>query len=233
MIPNRLLAAKGFDRTLVVMFRLLPFLLLLGLGSSTAFAQTERSVLPLGDSITAGGKHFTCYREFLVPALAEHNIRFIGPNRDKTSAHAGYGGKNTGFLRNKIDAIYKAHRADIVLIHAGHNNFAKDKPVPRVIEDTEAIIKTIRKTNPKAVILLGQVITSGKLPKYSYIPELNRELATLAERLAKQGVDITLVDHATGFDWKTDTVPDKVHPNAAGAKKMADAWAKALVPKLK
>jgi lysophospholipase L1-like esterase len=43
------------------------------------------------------------------------------------------------------------------------------------------------------------------------------------------------VDHATGFDWKTDTTKDKVHPNAQGAEKMASKWFEALekLPQLK
>ena len=39
-----------------------------------------------------------------------------------------------------------------------------------------------------------------------------------------------MVDQATGFDWKTDTVDDHVHPNAAGAAKMAARWLEALMP---
>ena len=102
----------------------------------------KKTILALGDSITQGGKSFTCYRQILVPQLKAKglNVEFIGPNKDATSAHAGYGGKNTGFLLSNIDKIYSKYPADIVLIHAGHNNFAKDKPIPKVIKNTEAII---------------------------------------------------------------------------------------------
>jgi lysophospholipase L1-like esterase len=190
------------------------------------------TVLTLGDSITAGGSSFSCYREFLVPALEKRGVRFIGPQRDTISAHAGYGGRNSAFLRDKIGEIYRAHPADFVLIHAGHNNFAESNPVPRVVADTVSIVETIRDINPGAVILLGQVIPSGKLPKYSYIPELNRELATLAARLKGRGDGIVVVDHADGFQWERDTVDDKVHPNTLGAKKMAGKWMDALSPLL-
>jgi acyl-CoA thioesterase I len=216
-----------------MMKQILPAILcLLGVLVAEAKPKDAPTILALGDSITAGGKSFSCYREFLVPELEKKGFRFIGTAKDKTSAHAGYGGRNTGFLRTRIGKFYTAHPADIVLIHAGHNNFAKNKPVPRVIADTEAIIQTILKINPNAMILLGQVITSGKLPKYSYIPELNRELATLQTSLGKTGHHIVLVNHADGFDWKTDTVADKVHPNAKGARKMAAKWLEALQPLL-
>lgn len=192
------------------------------------------TILCLGDSITEGGKTFVSYRQILVPQLREKNIacKFIGPDRDSTSAHAGYGGKNTHFLATISSKIYSRYPADIVMIHSGHNSFSKDKPVPGIIRDTETIISNITKLNPNVHILLAQVITSGKLPKYSYIPELNKELDSLAVRLTKRGHNIILVNQADGFDWKTDTIKDQVHPNAAGAKKMADKWLVALLPAL-
>lgn len=202
--------------------------------ATIALAETTPTILALGDSMTAGGKSFVCYREVLVPELRKKKIavRIIGPRADAVSAHAGYGGKSTGYLLSISKNIYKKYPADIVMIHSGHNSFSKDKPVPGMLRDTEAIINNIRKINPEVHILLAQVIPAGKLPKYSYIPELNQELATLATRLLKEGVRITLVNQAEGFDWKVDTVKDKVHPNAAGAKKMSNKWMAALLPAL-
>lgn len=196
----------------------------------SALAGETPTILALGDSITGGGKTFVCYRQVLVPQLREQGAayEFIGPIEDATSAHAGYGGRNTKYLRSISKAVYQKYPADIVLLHSGHNSFSKDRPVPGMVRDTEAIIKTISEINPNVRILLAQVIPSGKLPKYSYIPELNKELKSLAARLSKDGYHVLLVDQATGFDWKTDTVSDKVHPNAAGAKKMADRWMDAL-----
>lgn len=199
---------------------------------SASVMAAPKTVLALGDSITAGGRPTSCYREYLAPALKKHGVSFIGPQQDTFSAHAGYGGRNSGFLREKIEEIYRAHPADLVLIHSGHNHFAKDRPVPEIIADTRAMIRSILRINPNAVILVAQVIPSGKLPKYSYIPELNRELGALAKRLNGNPGRIIAVDQAEGFDWKTDTFEDHVHPNPAGAKKMAERWMEALEPLL-
>lgn len=208
-------------------------LAIISTASISALAGDATTVLAFGDSITAGGNRFVCYRQVLVPELLKRGSRFqfIGPKEDTTSAHAGYGGKSTKSLRDLSKDIFSAYPADIVMIHSGHNSFSKDKPVPGIIRDTEAIIETARAANPEVKILLAQVIPAGKLPKYSYIPELNKALASLASRLSKRGYKIVLVDHADGFDWETDTVSDKVHPNAAGAKKMADKWLSALLAK--
>jgi lysophospholipase L1-like esterase len=191
----------------------------------------ETTILPLGDSIT---QQATSYRKFLVPELKKRSfdVRFVGPNRDAISAHAGYGGRNTAAILNMVDKIYAQHPADVVLLHSGHNSFAKDKPVAGIIRDTEAIIRKIHAANPKATVLLAQVITAGKLPKYSYIPDLHAKLAILSKTLAGDGIKVVLVDQATGFDWRTDTVKDRVHPSPSGAIKMADNWLQALEPLL-
>jgi lysophospholipase L1-like esterase len=190
------------------------------------------SIICIGDSITGGGKTFTCYRQLLVPAIRkmELDTRFTGPNEDSTSKHAGYGGRNTAYIRSHIQEIYTTHQADIVLLHSGHNSFNKDIPVPGIINDTEAIIKTIYGINPQVIILLAQVIPAGKLPKYSYIQELNLELAKLHKRLDSEKYSIQLINHEEGFNWTVDTIEDKVHPNPTGAKKMADKWMQALKP---
>jgi len=197
----------------------------------SALAGETPTVLALGDSITGGGKNFVCYREVLLPELRKKGVavEFIGPKKDASSAHAGYGGKNTKYLLSISKDIYRKYPADILMLHSGHNSFSKDKPVPGIVRDTEALLENVREINPNVTILLAQVIPAGKLPKYSYIPELNKELEALTTRLSKGGFNIVLVKLANGFDWKTDTVSDKVHPNAAGARKMADKWMDALL----
>ena len=193
------------------------------------------TILSLGDSITAGSSGFSTYREFLVPALREQgfNVRFIGPNEDAHSRHAGYGGRNSRAIRSVVESAYKEYRADIVLLHSGHNSFSENKPIPGIVADTQAMIEHIHEVNPEATVLLAQVIPAGKLPKYEYIPELNDALGKLAEQLRKDGLNVVLVDQEAGFDWKTDTIGDKVHPNAGGARKMSAKWMEALEPILK
>ncbi|MFT5130816.1 MAG: acyl-CoA thioesterase-1 [Rhodothermales bacterium] len=192
-------------------------------------APDRKTILAFGDSITQRG-----YRHALLPKLkeAKASFRFIGPLSDKTSRHAGYGGKNTAHLRSIAERIYRRYPADVVLLHSGHNSFAKDDPVAGIVRDTQVIVETIHGINPDADILLAQVIIAGKLPKYSYIPALNSALAESAKRLRAQGHRVVLVNQAAGFDWRVDTEPDKVHPNSKGAEKIAATWLDPLLAAL-
>src|SRR5690606_32582542 len=131
------------------------------------------------------------YRYPLMHRLLEegYRVRYVGskttyknpefPEMEKL-AHEGYGGKTVQFLAEQIRKSYPKHPADIILLHARHNQFADRQPIPGVIAATRDIITYVRSVNPKVIVLLAQVIPAGKLPKYSYIPELNQELAKLA-----------------------------------------------------
>lgn len=194
------------------------------------------SILCVGDSITAGSRQFSVYREPLAQKLkdAGYEVTFVGPKSSVKNGvrlgHAGYGGKNTEFLNQMFDEIYREYPADILLLHSAHNHFHDQKPVYGIIASLTSIIKKARTTNPEVTVLLATGITSGKLPKYSYIPELNKQMKLLGKRLNTPSQPVVIVDQAKGFNWETDTVADKVHPNAKGAEKMAVKWIEALKP---
>jgi lysophospholipase L1-like esterase len=201
-------------------------------------AARPATIMPLGDSITEGGARFATYRVPLSEKLAAggYAVRFVGsrasPGPRGPLAHEGYGGKTAEYLADNVGRLYKANPADVVLLHAGHNYSSEHKPVERIVAATERIVRVIHSIRGDAVILVRRVIPSGKLPKYAYIPELNAALSKLVDRLKSEQMSVALVDQAEGFDWQTDTVDDKVHPNERGAGKMADGWYKALVPVL-
>lgn len=210
-----------------------------GMPSPPAAGTPEKVVtlMPLGDSITAMRES---YRYPLMRRLldAGYAVAYVGSRKMPPPpryaqmgpmAHDGYGGKTIQFLAERIRLVYPDHPADIVLLHAGHNQFADKKPIPDVVAATREIIAYLRSVNPDVTVLLAQVITSGKLPKYAYIPELNAELARLAAQMDNPRQRVIAVDMAEGWDWRVDTVEDKVHPSPQGAEKMADKWYEALV----
>jgi acetyl esterase/lipase len=199
--------------------------------------QKRFSILGLGDSITQGGESFQCYLFPLWEKLftAGYSFDFIGPNASKcrigTISNSGFGGRNAEYLDAHIDSIYRKYPADIVLLHAGHNHFDTENPIAGIIKAQESIIRKILKINPDATILVAKVIPSGKLPKYSYIPGLNKEIAKMVRQMNSK--QVILVDQAKGFYWEKHTIADKVHPNLAGGEKMAEVWFGALKKILK
>lgn len=186
------------------------------------------SIMGIGNSITEGGSFYT-YLFPLREKLFEtgYDVTFIGPRVTRTHGgdsicHFGFSGKTAEFLDSVIDDVYIQYPADIVLIHAGHNHFYTENPVEGIVNAQRSMINKIRAVNPEVKILLSLVIPSGKLPKYSYIPELNESLAEMVADFNND--NIILVDQASGFDWGKHTVADLVHPNQEGAEIMADTW---------
>jgi acetyl esterase len=190
--------------------------------------QKRFSIMGLGDSITEGSETFQSYLFPLWEKLftAGYAVDFIGPKLSKcrigTLNNAGFGGKNAAYLDAHIDSIYQKYPANIVLLHAGHNHFDTENPVAGIIKAQTSIIHKILKINPSAKILVAQVINSGKLPKYAYLPLLNIAITKMVKDM--NNANILLVDQATGFDWKKYTIADKVHPNIAGSERMAEVW---------
>ncbi|HVJ45750.1 MAG TPA: alpha/beta hydrolase fold domain-containing protein [Luteolibacter sp.] len=202
--------------------------LVLAVFVSQASAQTR--ILCLGDSITEGGSSFKVYRGPLAEKLNKggYDVTFVGPKKDKDGlAHGGYGGRSIEQVCAEYQKFHAEFPTDIVIIHSGHNHSVEQKPVPGILKAAEDMIALARKDNPKVTVLLAKVIPSGKLPKYEYIPDLNQQIGELGKKL-----DVIVVDQETGFDWKTDTVADMVHPNASGAEKMATKFFEALKPEL-
>lgn len=198
---------------------------------------TDRPVriLCIGDSIVEGGPRSGNWRFPLWERLlaSGYFIEYLGSRTTETRIgemrHEGYGGRSVQFLAEHLEHAFPEPAPDIVLIHAGHNNDAATNPVPEMLTATERLILHARAANPHVIVLLAQVIPSLKLPKYSYIPEFNAALPVLTAGLSTADSPIHLVDQATGFDPATDTLDDRVHPNAAGRAKIIDRWFEALI----
>jgi acetyl esterase/lipase len=212
------------------MMRALALLLLAAFMVTVRVEQRVYRLMPVGDSITEGGNTFSNYRYPLWEKLfaAGYIVEYVGSRTSESRVgplhHEGYGGKNAEFLAGALEKSFPTNVADIVLIHAGHNHTNTEAPVPGIVAATESMIRTARGVNPRVIVLVAQVIPSGKLPKYEYIPELNVELAKLAARLDTRTSPVKVVNMTEGFDWRTDTIAERVHPNARGAEKMAQQW---------
>lgn len=226
---------KFFNRILFIRFAICLIFIsgpLLFTARASESTPKRYTILGFGDSITEGGEKFHSYLFPLWEKLftAGYSFDFIGSRESNCRIgklnHSGFSGKNAEYLEAHIDSIYRKYPADIVLLHSGHNHFETENPVAGIIAAQESIIRKILTINPEAKILVAQVINSGKLPKYAYIPELNKQIAKMVHKINLSNV--ILVNQAKGFDWKKMTIEDKVHPNPEGAEKMAEVWFRAI-----
>lgn len=199
--------------------------------------QERFSIMGLGDSITEGSQEFSSYLYSLWEELFSkgYDFDFIGPRKSECRIgelhHCGFSGHTVEFLNEHIDSIYHLYPADIVLLHAGHNHFSAEKPVSGMIKAYKSIIAKLHHIKPGATVFLAMVTPSGKLPKYSYIPELNRAIKKLVS--SYHSSKVVLVDMATGHDYRTMTIADRVHPNKLGRERMAHIWATAIEKRFK
>lgn len=198
------------------------------------FHYDTTTIMGVGDSITQGGgsDEFPSYIEWLKKYLIEDGgtAQFIGPRTTSNSRgvfnHCGFGGKNAQFLDSVIVEIYSAYPAQILLVHCGHNHFSEEKPVDGIVAAQHSIIQKVKRINPSVKVLLSSVISSGKLPKYSYISELNCAIKQLVLQL--DDPNVVFIETDRGFDWTKHTIADKVHPNSEGARVMANNCYEAL-----
>ena len=200
--------------------------------------ENVKRICCIGDSITEGSPgSFFSYRWELDRLLKAKGLRFAfaGKTVDKYGlAHESKCGRTAWETFDRLYMGMGEANPDIIIMHCGHNADSADpRTIASLTRANRAIIAEARAVNPRVTVLLAQVIESGKLPKYAYIPELNRNLVALAKELNMPESPVVTVDLPSVFNWKTDTVADKVHPNEQGATKIAKAFAEALEPFIK
>lgn len=208
-------------------------------------------VLPLGDSITQGGRNdrpeYT-YRYPLYYMLkdAGYPVDFIGSLHaglnadavwpDKNGVpfdldHEGHYGWTTSEVRDNLKGWMTTYPAapDIVLIHLGSNDEHAWSYRRAIIRPLEDIIAMLREKNPHVVILIGHMIANGRNARASR-PLLDE----LAQRISTADSPVVTVPHF--IDWHerpgepgSDTF-DWAHPNPQGQQKMADKWFAAMKP---
>ena len=139
-------------------------------------------ILPLGDSITQGGKtdrpEYT-YRYPLYGMLkaAGYEFDFIGSQTRGLQPgakwpepfdpdHEGHYGWKTASVRDKLPEWMPKWAAppDIALIHLGTNDQKADDHTRAIIEPLQDIIARLRERNPRVVVLVAHLNFNGGAP---------------------------------------------------------------------
>lgn len=234
----------------------MPLACLLSLGLlSVQPAPEPLRILPVGDSITQGGKRERAeytYRLPLQMMLHRAGIPydFIGSqtrglHEDATwpdvaegvpfdPDHDGYYGNKTRVACQKAMKGFEQHGQipDMVLIHLGTNDQKHGDFEQNVGDPLRAFIRFVRKKNPSVVILLGHLNFNEGEPALA----IREVVEDLAAEMHTYGSPVRTVHHYRGWIEQpdrlyTDTF-DWAHPNPKGQEKMARAWFEAMKPYL-
>ncbi|MFW6255449.1 MAG: GDSL-type esterase/lipase family protein [Candidatus Sumerlaeota bacterium] len=225
----------------------------LGMAAEEADTSDPIRILPLGDSITQGGKkdreEYT-YRWPLFKMLKDegYNFDFIG-SMDKglhkdaewpehkgekfDMDHEGHYGWKTDKVRENLAEWMKSYPAppDIVLIHLGTNDQKAGDYENKIAKPLKQIIEMLREKNPEVVVLVGHLnFTGGKAV------EIREIVQKMIDETTTEKSPVIAVHHYEGFNAnpqhpETDTF-DWAHPNPSGQEKMAKKWFEAMKPYL-
>ena len=174
-------------------------------------AQANRVVVAFGDSLTAG---YGIDPSRAFPAVLEGYLR-----RERlpfTMVNAGVSGDTTASALSRLSGVL-ARRPAIVIVALGANDGLRGVPVATMRQNLSRVIRDVQGSGAR-VILCGM----EALPLYgwTYTLDFHNAFVELAREL-----DVPLVPFfmASIVGHENLLLGDRVHPNAEGARVIADA----------
>src|SRR5437762_1781922 len=183
------------------------------------------TIVALGDSLTAG---FGLSRKQAWPALVAEKMRDAGYEFDVVNAGSS-GDTTTGGLR-RLPAILRSHKKiDIFILELGINDAFRGVPIEQIRANLQAIVDQVRARHPNVAI----VVAGMQLPDYSsndYLGAFGGIFAALAEK--NRATLIPFFLEGVGGNPELNQW-DRVHPNAAGQRVLAENVWRVIEPLLR
>jgi acyl-CoA thioesterase I len=200
-------------------------LLFIGLAQSGAAAATDLStmkrILVLGDSLSAG---FGLNSKQAYPALLSEKLRDAGlTNFEITNASQSGGTTGGGLLRLPP---HLKRKIDIFILELGINDAFRGVPIATIRNNLQSILDQVKQKNPS----VRMIICGMQLPNYNeddYVFAFGQLYADVAAK--NNATLIPYLLEGVGGDPNLNQ-PDRVHPNAAGQKILAENVWKILEP---
>ena len=196
------------------MTNLLRFWIFLLISGAVFAAAEPRTVLFYGDSLSAGyGLEDPAGRSF--PGLIQAKITEAGlPYR---VVNAGLSGETTAGGLRRIDWILR-QQVDVFILELGGNDGLRGLPVATSRGNLVAIIERVRAKNPSVKILLA-----GMQMPTSMGPDYTVAFAAMFPEIAEQQ-KVTLIpfllEDVGGMP--SMNLPDGIHPNPEGHRRVAE-----------
>ena len=194
-------------------------------GAARRDASKVITIVALGDSLTAG---YGLSRQQAYPALVAEKMRAAGYEFEVVNA--GSSGDTTAGGLRRLPAILRAHKKiDVFILELGINDAFRGVPIDQIRANLQAIIDQVRARHPTAAI----VIAGMQLPDFSsddYVGAFGGIFGALAEK--NRAILIPYLLEGVGGNPDLNQW-DRVHPNAAGQRVVAENVWRVLEPLLR
>jgi lysophospholipase L1-like esterase len=199
-------------------------------------------IMLIGDSITEGADSNGSYRRYLDGMLRRdgHLIDFVGSRRkhsdDKTEPdnyeydvdHEGHWGKSSAWMAENMQSLLASNVPDVAVIHLGTEDIISSKVAAEpladgIVKNIGKVVDTLRARNGKMKIVLSTIIPVAG--KQDVVNLVNLKISRYVQSNSTRPCPVVLADPCKGFDVSRDLAADGAHPNAGGARKMANVFA--------
>ncbi|HJW34884.1 MAG TPA: arylesterase [Holophagaceae bacterium] len=183
--------------------------------------QARHTVAFLGDSLTAG---LGLPESQAYPALIQ--ARLAREGRDWKVLNAGVSGDTTAGGLARLDWLYK-QKVDVLVVALGANDGLRGLPLKETEANLRAILRRGRQEGSR-LVLVGMQMPENLGPDY------RKGFAALFPKVAKEERAFLIPFLLEGVALEPGlNQADGIHPNAAGALKVAETVWKGLEPLLK
>ncbi|MBE9040902.1 SGNH hydrolase [Oscillatoriales cyanobacterium LEGE 11467] len=192
-------------------------------------------IMPLGDSITDGYLVPGGYRIDLWHRLNKRGypFRFVGSRRNgpdmlTQKQHEGHSGWTIDQIRRQLEGWLTQSQPDIILLIVGTNDMIRYHRVEGAVGRLRRSIDEIFSHLPQASLLVASLPPIGQPSINERVLRYNNQMKQLIARQQTPEHHLHFVDLHPVFNL--DDLPDGIHPNREGFRKMAIVWDTALVP---
>lgn len=196
--------------------------LLVFLSSAPAIGQEKKTIVFLGDSLSAGSG---VKAQQAFPALVQAKIRERG--LPFQVVNAGLGGDTTAGGLRRIDWLLQ-RKVDVLVIELGGNDGLRGLPVRNIKANLQGMIDKSKAKHPGVkIVIAGMQMPPNVGPQYA------AEFRQVFYEVAKENDAIMIPFLLEGVGGLRDfNQPDLIHPNPAGHRIVADVVWKTLEPLL-
>jgi len=180
-----------------------------------------KRILVLGDSLSAG---FGLKSSQAWPAIVTEKLRAAGLTNFEVTNAGQTGGTTAGGLERLPPHLKR--RVDIFILELGINDAFRGVPIATIRNNLQTIIDRVKARNPEVRV----IIAGMQLPNYTaddYVFSFGQIYADLATK--NNAVLVPYLLEGVGGDPALNQ-PDRVHPNAAGQKTLAENVWRVLEP---